>query len=187
MQALPCKAISEAFAWSIMELSCKRCLFQAIFAGSCVALSCKGCRLKLLLKFFVWSCHGMTCKSCLAKLLLKLWHGQVVQRLRCKAMSQSFAWNSRAEAALRIDFVSSCIELSCKHALFPKLLHGSFVHKVALQTYFLSFCLELSCKSCPMNLFCSFCMELCKSFLPKLFLKFLRATVVQKLPFEAII
>ena len=129
----------------------------------------------------------MTCKSCLAKVLLKLWCGYVVQRLPCKAMSQSFAWSSWTKAALRMNSVSFCIELSCKHALFPELLHGTFVHKVALQSYLLSFCMELSCKSCLMNLFCSFCMELCKNFLPKLLLKLLRGTVVQQLPFEAII
>ena len=164
--------------------------FETIFAGSCVALSCKSCLLKLLLEFFVWSCHDMACKSCLAKLLLKLWRGYVVQRLPCKAMSQSFAWSSRTKAALRMNCVSFCIELSCKHVLFPELLHGTFVHKVALQSYFLSFCIELSCKSCLMNLFVAFAwniMELCKNFLPKLFLKLLRGTVVQQLPFEAII
>ena len=108
--------------------------------------------MKLLLEFFVWSCHGMTCKRCLAKLLLKLWRGHVMQRLPCKAMSQSFAWNSRAKAALRSNFVSFCIELSCK------LLHGTFVHKVALRSSFLSFCMGLSCKSCLMKLFFSSCM-----------------------------
>ena len=37
--------------------------------------------------------------------------------------------------------------------------------------------MELSCKSCPVELFVSLRMELCKSFLPILFLKLLRGIV----------
>ena len=78
----------------------------------------------------------LSCKSCLAKLFLKLWRGTVVQNLPCKAMSQSFAWNSQAKAALRSDFLSFCIELSCKDVLFPKLLHGTVVQKSTHEAIF---------------------------------------------------
>ena len=56
----------------------------------------------------------------------KLWHGTVVQRLPCKAMSQSFAWNFRAKAALQSIFVSYRIELSC----IELLLHGTVVQRL---------------------------------------------------------
>ena len=69
----------------------------------------------------------LSCKSNLVAMLFpKLWHGTVVQRLPCKAMSQSFAWNFRAKAALQSIFVSYRIELSC----IELLLHGTVVQRL---------------------------------------------------------
>ena len=62
--------------------------------------------------------------------ILQLWRGTVVQRPPCKAMSQSFAWNSWAKAALRRDFTRFCIEPSDKNELSLKLLHGTVMQKL---------------------------------------------------------
>ena len=115
--------------------------------------------------------------------ILQLWRGTVVQRLPCKVMSQSFAWNSWTKAALRRNFciepsdknrfsLSFCMELSCKSGLaklFPEFLHGAVVQKLpheatclafawnyakaSFQSYFSSFYVELSFKSCFLKLF----------------------------------
>ena len=105
----------------------------------------------------------LSCKSCLAKLFLKLWHGTVVQRLPCKALSQSFAWHSRAKAGLRSNFVSIRIELSCKNKLFPKLLHGSLVQKLPYEAMSWGFAWNCRAKVAPWSYLLAFAWNYAKA------------------------
>ena len=140
-------------------------------------LSCKGCLSQLFLQAPAWHYRArvafwsycwvfrmeLSCKSCLAKLFLKLWHGTVVQRLPCKALSQSFAWHSRAKAGLRSNFVSIRIELSCKNKLFPKLLHGSLVQKLPYEAMSWGFAWNCRAKVSPWSYLLAFAWNYAKA------------------------
>ena len=122
--------------------------------------------------------------------ILQLWRGTVVQRLPCKAMSQSFAWNSWAKAALRRNFtrfciepsdknrfsLSFCMELACKNCLaklFPDFLHGAVVQKLPHEATCLAFAWNYA-KASFQSYFSSFYVELSfKSCFLKLFLELL--------------
>ena len=163
MQAMPCKAISEALAWicrakdAFRNYSC-RFLHGTIVQELPFEATAPAFRMEL------------SCKSFLAMLFLKPWHGTVVQRLPCKAMSHSLAWNPWAKAALQSNFVSFRIELSCETALFPNFCTELSCNS-CLEKLFPEFCMGLSYRNRLVKLVFSSCMRLCKHFLPKLFLK----------------
>ena len=75
VQQLPCKIISEAFAWSLPA----KVALQSYFLSFCMELSCRGC---------------------LSKLFLKLLYEGVVQKLPFETISSAFVWNCRAKVAL---------------------------------------------------------------------------------------
>ena len=75
VQKLPCKIISEAFAWSLPA----KVGLQSYFSSFCMELSCRGC---------------------LSKLFLKLLYEGVVQKLPFETISSVSVWNCRAKVAL---------------------------------------------------------------------------------------
>ena len=75
VQKLPCKTISEAFAWS--------------------------CPAKVALQsYFLSFCMELSCRSCLLKPFLKLLCESVVQKLPFETISLAVVWNCRAKVAL---------------------------------------------------------------------------------------
>ena len=106
-----------------------------------------------------------------------LLHWTFIRKFLCEAISQAFAWNCRAEAALRSYFLNFCMKLSCKSCLaklFLKLLHATVVRKFLCGAIYQAFvwncCANVAFRSYPSSLSPS--MELsCKDCLVKLSLK----------------
>ena len=196
-QKLTCKAISQGEVWISMS-SMLRCALkwrQGSWAQSelCWAQSnqsvrdaaCSSPAQVALRSYFLSFCMELSCQSCLAELFLKPLRGTVVQNLLCEAIFWDLAWNHRAKAALRSYCLSFRVELSRKSRiakLLLKLLHGTVMQKLPCEAISWVFAWSCRAKVASWSYLFSFCMELCKSFLPKLFLQLLRGTVAQKSP-----
>ena len=105
LQKLPCKAISQAFAWSCHA----EVAFQSYSSSFCMKVSCK---------------------SCLVELFLQLLYGTVVQKLPCvKYCSVSpGSWDvllsNGKSLGRRLSYVGR------NQISLPMMLHRSVVHKL---------------------------------------------------------
>ena len=148
---LPCRIISQAFAWNC----CSKLALRSYFLSSCMEPSCKCCLSNLFFKLLFGSVEQkLTCKaisqggvsisfSRMLRFAFKKWQRSWAQTEPCWAQStqsvRDAACSCHAEVALRSYFLSLCMELSCQSCLaelFLKPLRGTVVQNLLCEAIF---------------------------------------------------